>query len=128
MKLSQIRDILNAEVLTGDDFLDMDVAVAGGADLMSDVLAFAQPNCLLLTGLTTAQVVYTAEMAFIRAICFVRGKRPDEQTIRLAAGKEMVLMTTQYYMYDSCGRLYAAGIRGHSDGEGETGNDNSGCL
>ncbi len=40
MKLLQIKDLLNAEVLSGQQFLDREVTNAFAADLMSDVLAF----------------------------------------------------------------------------------------
>ena len=52
MKLSEVRDILDAEIIVGEDSLDLEVQTAFGADLMSDVLAFAKAGSLLLTGLT----------------------------------------------------------------------------
>ena len=84
MKLQEVKEVLNAEVLTGNGLLSTEATMACGADLMSDVLAYAKPGALLLTGLTNPQVVRTAEMADLVAICFVRGKRPDEDSLRLA--------------------------------------------
>jgi hypothetical protein len=68
--------------------------MACGSDLMSDVLAFVKPECLLLTGLTNPQVVRTAEMADLGSVCFVRGKKPDEQTVKLAKSKKIPLLMT----------------------------------
>ena len=62
MKLRDVKEILEAEVVAGDHLLDREVQSAGGADLMSDVLSFARPGALLLTGLTNPQVIRTAEV------------------------------------------------------------------
>ena len=51
MTLKQIQEILDAEIICGEDSLDMEITAAGGSDLMSDVLAFGQPGILLMTGL-----------------------------------------------------------------------------
>lgn len=115
MKLKEIKEILNAEIVVGDDVLNIDIKMGCGCDLMSDVLSFVKSGTLLLTGLTNKQVVYTAEMADIKAICFVRGKKPGEETINLAKSKNMVLLSANLSMFESCGRLYKAGIIGCSE-------------
>jgi len=84
--------------------------MACGADLMSDVLAFTHSGTLLLTGLTNPQVVRTCEMAGIKAIVFVRGKYPPPETIALAESKGIPLLSSRYTMYETCGRLYMAGL------------------
>ncbi len=80
------------------------------SDLMSDVLTFRGPGSLLLTGLTNAQVIRTAEMSDFVAICFVRGKNPQPETVKLAQEKGIPLFVTRLSMYESCGRLYAKGL------------------
>jgi predicted transcriptional regulator len=115
MNLREIRDTLGCEVIAGEEQLEMEVGVGCGSDLMSDVLAFIKPDALLLTGLNNAQVVRTADIADVRAIVFVRGKRPDRETIELAKEKGIPLLTTNLLMYESCGRLYAKGLRGGSE-------------
>jgi len=112
MTLEKVKEILEAKVITGSDNLKIEVKIGCASDLMSDVLAFAQSGCILITGLTNPQVVRTAEMADIKAICFIRGKKPDEKTIVLAKDKELTLMTTHLAMFESCGRLYKHGLEG----------------
>ncbi|HOO87381.1 MAG TPA: transcriptional regulator, partial [Synergistales bacterium] len=76
MKLRDIASQIRAEVLSGEELLDdIDIECAYGADLMSDVLAFARPGSLLLTGLTNIQIVRTAQMLDLPAVVFVRGKK-----------------------------------------------------
>ncbi len=41
MRLKQIKEILEAELLVGEESLDLEVTTICGADLLSDVLAFA---------------------------------------------------------------------------------------
>ncbi|MEA3224500.1 MAG: DRTGG domain-containing protein [Planctomycetota bacterium] len=110
MTLEDVKRILEAEVIVGGELLDRHVRTACGSDLMSDVLAFVKPECMLLTGLTNLQVVRTAEMADLGSICFVRGKIPGKQTIKLAEAKDFPLLTTSLSMFESCGRLYREGV------------------
>ncbi len=116
MKLNEIVQILEAEILcTVKDESHLNITMVGGADLMSDVLAFVKPGTLLLTGLTTPQVVYTAETAGISVVCFVRGKKPQEEIIDLAKEKGIILLTTNRSMFEGCGRLYKSGLVGCYD-------------
>ena len=108
--LEDVKRILEAQVVSGDELMHKDVKTACGSDLMSDVLAFVKSDSLLLTGLTNPQVVRTAEMADLVAICFVRGKKPDEQTIKLAEERNLPMLTTPLSMFESCGRLYKNGV------------------
>lgn len=112
MNVNQVKEILNAQILTGEELLDLEVQAACGCDLMSDVLAFVKNQALLLTGLTNPQVVRTAEMMDIKVIVFVRGKKPEPTIIELAQEKNMVLLTTKFPLYEACGRLYKAGLPG----------------
>lgn len=112
MTLEDVKKIIEAQVIVGSDNMKIEVDVGCASDLMSDVLAFAESGCILITGLTNPQVVRTAEMADIKAICFIRGKKPDEKTIELAKDKNIPLLTTHLAMFEGCGRLYEKGLRG----------------
>ncbi len=112
MLLSKVQEVLDAKVLTGDNLSEIDVRSACGCDLMSDVLAYVKDQGLLLTGLINPQVIRTAEMMDIIAICFVRGKRPGDEIIELANDKNITLMTTHHPLYEACGMLYNAGLIG----------------
>lgn len=119
MLLYDIKSILDAEILsdeTEDDLKNKDIHTACGCDLMSDVLAFVKDQSLLLTGLINAQVVRTAEMMDIVAICFVRGKAPSADVIALAKEKDITLLSTSQPLYLACGMLYDGGLRGLKNG------------
>ena len=112
MTIKEVKEMLEAEVIIGSENLKREVKIGCAADLMSDILAFAKPGAILLTGLTNAQVVRTADVMDIKAICFVRGKRPDKKTVELAKNSDMVILMTHLPMFESCGRLYKQGLVG----------------
>jgi hypothetical protein len=74
MKLSQIVGALEAKALTGNDLLEKDIDTCGASDLMSDILAGLSEGCILLTGLTTIQVIRTAMVAGVGAVVLAEGK------------------------------------------------------
>jgi len=113
MKLTTVKELLNANVLTCETHEElemMEVNSACGSDLMSDVLAYVKEQGLLLTGLINPQVVRTAEMMDICAICFVRGKMPGEDVLTLAKRHGMTILTTECPLFTACGKLYEGGL------------------
>ena len=112
MKLSEIRDLLKCEVLSGADGLAMEVETVVASDGMSEILAFASPGAIMLTGLTNIQSVRTADVANVRAIIYIRDKRPAVNTIELAAKKGIPVLSTKIGMFDVCGILREAGMKG----------------
>ena len=106
MRLSDIKTILHAEVLWGEEHLDREVFSACGSDFMSDVLAFVK-----------TQVVRTADMVEMKCIVFVRGKVPGPDILSLAEERDIVVMTCPKRMYEACGLLYSNGLRGNCDGD-----------
>ena len=111
MNVSQVKDILDAQVLVGEDLLDeTEVCSACGCDLMSDVLAFVKDQGMLLTGLINPHVIRTAEMMDMHVIVFVRGKMPEDEIISFAKLKKMIILRTEYQLYTACGKLYTAGL------------------
>lgn len=103
-----LRDIvlaLEAEVLCGEERLGEAVTDYAASDLLSDVLALAKDNYLLLTGLTSLQVVRTAELTGAAAVAFVRGKVPSQEAVGLARSHEIPLFITPLSMFEAVRRL-----------------------
>ncbi len=113
MNLKEIIKLLNADLLVGDSLVEgIEVDHCFSADLMSDVLGRIHANGILITGLTNPQAVRTADIADIKAVCVVRGKRPEESTVSLARQKEIPLFVTKLTMFEACGVLYINGLKG----------------
>lgn len=110
MKISEIKELLKAEVVCGEDLLESEVYSACGSDMMSDVLAYVKDQGVLLTGLVNSQVIRTAEMMDMVCIVFVRNKRPTEEMVELAREMGIALLCSPKRMYEACGKLYMNGL------------------
>lgn len=110
IKIRKIAELLDAQVVCGDDLIDNEVMYAFASDLMSDVLTLESEHLVLITGLTNMQTVRTAEMADINCIVFVRGKRATPEMIDLANENNTVLIECDYSMFKTIGMLYEAGV------------------
>ena len=88
MKLFEIQEILEAEIIFGENQLEKTIFGAGSADLMDDVLSSVAKDAVLLTGLTT------------------------EHVIKLAQSCNMPMFLTRFSLFIASGRLYMNGLRG----------------
>ncbi len=113
MKITTIKDLLEAKVLCYEEGLEEHVYSACGSDMMSDVLAYVKDQAVLLTGLVNPQVIRTAEMMDMKCIVFVRSKLPTAEMIELAKESEIILLATEKRMYEACGILYNNGLVGN---------------
>ena len=112
MTFKEVVEILEAEIVLNSDDSDTEIKSVCSTDLMSDLLHFSsRPRSLLITGLANTQAVRTAEIADIKAIAFVLGKRPDRETVEMARQKDIALVVTRLSRFTACGRLYAAGLK-----------------
>ena len=117
MRLGEALTLTQARLFSPDPVeeqnqhvFDREVRSGFGADLMSDVLHYDVAQGLLITGLINPQIVRTAEMADAAAILMVRGKTPLPETIALAGQVGIPIIGAQLTMFETCGRLYAAGL------------------
>ncbi len=117
MKIAEIKNLLEAELLCGSDWLEHDVESACCSDMMSDVLAYVKDQGVLLTGLVNPQVIRTASMMDMTCIVFVRSKTPSEEMIELAEECGIAVLKSSLRAYEACGRLYAAGLTRKHGGE-----------
>lgn len=110
MKIREIAQLLDAQVLCCEEELDAEVSDAFCCDMMSDVLAFATNQSVLITGLLNPQVVRTAMMLDMHCIVFVCGKQPTPEIVSLANANDIVTMVTEHHMFSAAGRLYETGL------------------
>ena len=79
---------------------------------MADVLSAVAQEAVLLTGLTTEQVMRTAQVSDVGCVVFVRGKKPGQRVLSLARSFKMPVLLTEYSLFVASGRLYINGLRG----------------
>jgi len=108
-----IRDIMkkcDAELVTGEEFLDREIKAVCASDLLSDVLATDKQDFILITGLCTPQVVRTAELMGSLGVMFVRKKYPPQEAIGMAKVHEVPLICTKYDLFETCCKLVGSGL------------------
>jgi len=112
VKIKLVQEALQAEILEGDKLLAREFNQIYASDLMSDVLAFGTSDSLLLTGLANQQAVISAHMAEFIGVVYIRGKKPPPGSERFAREHQMVLLSTNLDMFDSCVRINARQLGG----------------
>ena len=110
MILREIADLLRARILSSEDMLETEVQNAFCCDMMSDVLAFATNQSVLITGLLNPQVVRTAMMLDMHCIVFINGKEPTPEIVSLADANDIVIMVSDESMFRAAGRLFDTGL------------------
>jgi predicted transcriptional regulator len=116
MKISEIRDLLDAQILTDETTLSHEVSSACCSDMMSDVLAYVKDQGVLITGLVNPQVIRTANMMDMVCIVFVRSKKPTDDMVALAQEFGIAVMCTDKRAFEASGILYLAGLSRHLEG------------
>lgn len=81
---------------------DLRVQAVVASDLMSEVLATDEIHFLLVTSLSTSQVVYTADIVGAVGVLLVNGKQPLQETIELARAKGVPLLSTKQHLFECC--------------------------
>lgn len=114
MRLAEIGALLECEVLACAQELARDVTAVVASDGMSEILAFTKSGELMVTGLTNIQSIRTADIAGVAAVVYCRGKRPAANVLAFAKEKGIPVLATRMVMFDICGRLYNAGLKGVS--------------
>jgi hypothetical protein len=120
MKLSKIIEKYQCKIYTPELLKDKEISYAFCADLMSDALMVMNSvkddrvlnESILITGLTTNQSIRTAEMLDMEVVLLVRGKIPSLKVIDLAKESNIILLSTEFTMFNTSGMMYQDGIKG----------------
>lgn len=81
---------------------ELRVQAVVASDLMSEVLATDENEFLLVTSLSSEQVVYTADIVGAVGVLLVNGKQPLKETIQLAQAKGVPLLSTKQHLFECC--------------------------
>ena len=112
MTLQDIIAGLNLNVLTSpQDFTT--VTPQGGyvSDLLSCVVAGAQPGNLWVTLQAHMNVVAVAALREVSAVIITENAQPDADVIEKANDQDIVLLSTALPSYEVVGKLWEMGIR-----------------
>lgn len=115
MKLEEIVEKFDLEVVSGESNLNRDVEHGYVSDLMSDVIANAQEGDIWITLQVHVNIVAVASMKELSGIILIGGRHPEEPTLEKAKAENMPILISGLSAFEMAGRLYAAGIIGHGD-------------
>lgn len=105
MNLNDVQSRLGCEVLAGNASLQSVIEHVCACDMMSDVLVVEKDNLLLVTSLTTEQVVRTADIVGAHGVLITNNKQPLEKTVQLARQLDLPLLKTRLSTFDACVEL-----------------------
>ena len=109
MKLDELLPVIKAQLLTHS--VQADISGCYISDLLSDVLAHAEPGVLWATVQTHRNVISVAATKDIAAVLFTCDRRPDANVVAEAEEQGIALLTTSLTTYEAAGRLWEAGLR-----------------
>lgn len=104
MRLAEVLQRLEAEEIVPAMDYEVEVRNIAASDLLSDILATDKTDFVILTGLTTVQIVRTAEISGAIGVILVRNKVAPTDTVNFARAKGIPLARTRFPM-ESCIRL-----------------------
>lgn len=103
MTFKEIAEYIKCEVINkGKNFETADIKNVSAGDMMSEVLIGDEENRILVTGLTTDQVVRTADIVEACGIILINGKKPQASMKELAIESDLTLISAKNNMFDTC--------------------------
>ena len=112
MKLVDIADKLDLQVLAAEGELGNEVTGGSASDLLSDVIAHGQKGYLWITLQVHPNIVAVAVLKDLIGIVIIGGKKPTEETLQKAQDENIVILTSSESAFEIAGRLFQLGLRG----------------
>ncbi len=114
IKLREICDRLNLDLLTPgmEELLDKEVEHVYISNLLSDVLANAIKDSILITLQTHINVIAVCVHAELSAVIFTQSRKPESNVIEKARQEKILLFTSSETAFNIAGKLYELGLRG----------------
>jgi len=112
MTLQEIIAKLNLKVLTTPrDFSAITPKGGYASDLLSCVMAGAQPDNVWVTLQAHMNVVAVASLREVAAVIITEGAQPEADVLAKATEQGVILLSTSAPSYEVVGKLWEMGIR-----------------
>lgn len=103
MKWKHITDGIETTVLhKGKNFDTNEINHVAAGDLMSEVLVVDKEGFIIVTALTSEQVVRTADIVGACGIIIVNGKPPQRGMRELAEESDITILSTRLSLFRTC--------------------------
>ncbi len=106
MKLKEIVEQLQLQVLEGQDRLETEVTGGYTSDLLSDVMANSRSRNLWITLQTHENIVAVAKLRDLAGIVIINNRKPDEGTLQRAKDEKVTLLASGETAFRVTGKLY----------------------
>ena len=106
MTLENISEKTNIDIIyKGAGFDSIEIINISAGDMMSEVLVGDEENRVIVTALTTDQVIRTADIVEAVGIILINGKQPQQSMKKLAEESDITLFSTKMSMFETCIKL-----------------------
>lgn len=112
MKIMELIDALNLEVICPPQNPEAPVESACVSDLLSHVMATCGGNSLWITSQAHTNIIGVASLLDMQAVVLAGCALPTETVQCKARDSGVTLLHSCDSAFDLCGRIYALGIRG----------------
>lgn len=111
MRLTDLARALGAAIAVPGRDPQRELRWVYAGDRISDLLAAAADDVLLVSNIKSPQLFRMANLLDIPAICLLDGTVPGPTFIREAEQSGAVVLVSPYGMFETCGRLYHSLVR-----------------
>jgi hypothetical protein len=106
MKLKEIIEKLQLQVLVSQDPLDTEVTGGYTSDLLSDVMANSKAKNLWITLQTHENIVAVAKLKDLAGIIIINNRQPDEAALQRAKDERVTILSSKESAFLITGKLY----------------------
>jgi len=106
MKVKEIAQSLNLEILSGESGIER--AVSGGyvCDLLSDVIANSKEGQIWITLQTHKNIMAIASLRELAAVILINGLKPNDDTAAQSESEGIPILGTKEPAFETAGKLY----------------------
>lgn len=108
MRIEDLASVIEARLVVSHASDSRDVTRVYGANTMSDLIANAAGDTLLVTKLSTTQLIRVAELMDVPGICLVDSTAPSSELLDHARSAGTALLVASGSLEGTLGRLRAA--------------------
>lgn len=119
MKAAELAKKIGAEVLIStargvtedhgrDAHAASEVEHVYAGDRVSDLLNHASGSTMLVSNLTSGQLIRIAELMEVAGVCLVNGHRPCEEDLKAMLEHGVAVIVSPVGLFETCGRIYSS--------------------
>ncbi len=106
MKVKELVEKLNLQVLSGAEGLDRDIEGCYVSDLLSDVMGNAEMGNVWVTLQTHKNVMAIASLKELACVILVKGQTASEDTLEQSNEEGIPFLSTTMQTYETVGKIY----------------------